>query len=110
MLEKAFKGRFKRATADQLRETARQSIGSYLHAKSLELKHTIKLIKELNDEIAKIETEIKKIMDVIDSPILSIPGIGLNLSAIIIAEIGDFSRFESLDKILVFAGFSPSTY
>ena len=110
LLDKASKGRFKRATADQLRETARQSIGSYIPAKSLELKHTIKLIGELSDEIAEIEAEIKKIMDVIDSPILSVPGIGINLGAIIIAEIGDFSRFESPDKILAFAGCSPSTY
>lgn len=110
LLDKASKGRFKRATADQIRETARQSIGSYLPAKSLELKHTIKLINELSDEIAEIEVEIKKIMDIIDSPILSIPGIGINLGAIIIAEIGDFSRFDNPDKILAFAGCSPSTY
>ena len=110
LLDKASKGRFKRATADQIRETARQSIGSYLPAKSLELKHTIKLIYELNEEIAEIDAEIKKIMDIIDSPILSIPGIGINLGAIIIAEIGDFSRFDNPDKILAFAGCSPSTY
>ena len=110
LLDKASKCRFKRATADQIRETARQSIGSYLPAKSLELKHTIKLINELSDEIAEIEAEIKKIMDIIDSPILSIPGIGINLGAIIIAEIGDFSRFDNPDKILAFAGCSPSTY
>lgn len=110
LLDKASKGRFKRATADQIRETARQSIGSYLPAKSLELKHTIKLINELSDEIAEIEAEIKKIMDIIDSPILSIPGIGINLGAIIIAEIGDFSQFDNPDKILAFAGCSPSTY
>lgn len=110
LLDTTSKGRFKRVTADQIRETARKSIGSYLPAKSLELRHTIKLIGELNDEIAEIETEIKKIMDVIDSPILSIPGIGQNLGAIIVAEIGDFSRFENSDKILAFAGCSPSTY
>ena len=110
LLDKASKGRFKRATADQIRETARQSIGSYLPAKSLELKHTIKLINELSDEIAEIEAGIKKIMDIIDSHILSIPGIGINLGAIIIAEIGDFSRFDNPDKILAFAGCSPSTY
>ncbi len=110
LLVNASKGRFKRNTADKIRETARKSIGSYLPAKSLELKHTIKLIRELNDEIVEIEIEIKKIMDVIDSPILSIPGIGMNIGAIIIAEIGDFSRFETPDKILAFAGCSPSTY
>jgi transposase len=110
ILDKASKGRFKRVTADEIRETARKSIGSYLPAKSLELKHTIKLIGELNTEIDEIETEINKIMDAIDSPILSLPGIGQNLGAIIIAEIGDFSRFENPDKILAFAGCSPSTY
>ena len=110
LLHTASKGRFQRASTDQIRQAARKSIGSYLPAKSLELKHTIKLIRELNSEITEIEAEIKKIMDVIDSPIISIPGIGQNLGAVILAEIGDFSRFESPDKILAFAGCSPSTY
>jgi transposase len=110
LLDKASKGRFKRVTADEIRETARRSISSYLPAKSLELRHTIKLIRELNSEIREIEAEIKKIMDVIGSPILGVPGIGQNIGAMIIAEIGDFSRFGSPDKILAFAGCSPSTY
>ena len=41
-------------------------------AKSLELKHTIKLIQELDAEISEIENEIQSIMDEINSPILSI--------------------------------------
>lgn len=79
-------------------------------AKSLELKHTIKLIQELDSEIDEIENEIKIIMDEINSPILSIPGINYRMGAMIIAEIGDFSRFDSPDKILAYAGLSPSTY
>lgn len=79
-------------------------------AKSLELKHTIRLIKELDHEIDEIESEIKLIIDKINSPILSIPGISYRMGAMIIAEIGDFSRFESPDKILAYAGLSPSTY
>jgi transposase len=110
LLNTSSKGRFKRVTADEIREAARKSISSYLPAKSLELKHTIKLIRELTLEITEIEAEIKKIMDAIDSPILGVPGIGQNLGAIIIAEIGDFSRFDNPDKILAFAGCSPSTY
>ena len=110
LLNTASKGRFQRATADEIRETARKSISSYLPAKSLELRHTIKLIRELSSEIAEIEAEIKKIMDVINPPLLSMPGIGQNLGAMIIAEIGDLSRFDSPDKILAFAGCSPTTY
>ena len=79
-------------------------------AKALELKHTIKLIRELDTEIEEIENEIKSIMDEINSPILTIPGISYNMGAMIIAEIGDFHRFDSADKILAYAGMSPSTY
>ena len=49
-------------------------------------------------------------MDSIHSPILSIPGINYRMGAMIIAEIGDFNRFSSPDKILAYAGLSPSTY
>ena len=110
LLSAASNRRFNRDKANEIREAARRSISSYLPAKSLELKHTIKLIRELSSEIKEIEAEIKKIMDAIDSPILTVPGIGYSVGAIIVAEIGDFSRFDSPDKILAFAGCSPSTY
>ena len=106
LLSEASKGRYSKDTAITFRDAARTSIGSNMPAKSLELKHTIKLIKELDSEI----DEIKIIMDEINSPILSIPGINYRMGAMIIAEIGDFSRFDSPDKILAYAGFSPSTY
>ena len=109
-LEKASKGHYHKDTAIAFREAARNSIGSSMPAKSLELKHTIRLIQELNSEIEEIEDEIKRIMDEINSPILSIPGISYRMGAMIIAEIGDFGRFDSPDKILAFAGLSPSTY
>ena len=73
-------------------------------------KHTIRLILELTSEIDEIEAEIKTIMDEINSPILTIPGISYKMGAMIIAEIGDFSRFDSPDKILAYAGMSPSIY
>jgi transposase len=110
LLETASKGHFGRDKANEIRETARRSISSYLPAKSLELKHTIKLIRELSAEIDEIESEIKKIMDAIDSPILSVPGIGYSIGAVIISEIGDFSRFDNPDKVLAYAGCSPTTY
>ena len=110
LLENASRDRYSREKAIQIREAARVSIGSNMPAKSLELKHTLKLIGELDSEISEIESEIKRIMDQIDSPILTIPGIGYRMGAMILAEIGDFSRFDSPDKILAYAGASPSTY
>ena len=63
ILSEASKGRYSKDTAITFRDAARTSIGSNMPAKSLELKHTIKLIKELDSEIDEIENEIKIIMD-----------------------------------------------
>ena len=110
LLEKASNGHYHKDTAIMFRDASRNSVGSNMPAKSLELKHTIKLIRELDSEIEEIESEINHLMDKIASPILSIPGISYRMGAMIIAEIGDFSRFDSPDKILAYAGLSPSTY
>ncbi len=111
LLSAASKGRYGKDMAILFRETAKSSIASHMPAKSLELKHTIKLIQELTIEIDEVETEIKRIMDLeINSPILTIPGISYRMGAMILAEIGDFRRFDSADKILAYAGMSPSTY
>ncbi len=110
LLETTSKGHYNKSTAITFRDAARSSIGSHMPAKSLELKHTIHLIKELDSEIDEIESEIKSILDEMQSPILTIPGISYRMGAMILAEIGDFSRFDSPDKILAYAGLSPSTY
>ena len=110
LLHEASKGRYGREKALQIRDAARKSIGSAMLAKSLELKHTIHLIGELDAEIEEIETEIDSIMETLHSPITTIPGNGNRMGAMILAEIGDFSNFDSADKILAYAGLSPSTY
>jgi len=110
LLKEASKGRYDKEKAIIIRDAAKNSIGSVMSAKSLELRHTIKLIQELSSQIDEIETEIKSIIDKINSPILTIPGISYRIGAMIIAEIGDFSKFYSPDKILAYAGLSPSTY
>jgi transposase len=110
ILSDASKGRYGRDMAVVIRDAARASIGSRMPAKSLELQHTIRLIRELDAEIEDIEAAIQAIMDELHSPITTIPGMGVRMGAMILAEVGDFSRFESPDKLLAYAGMSPSTY
>ena len=110
LLANASKGRYKRDMAVSIRDAARNSIGSKMPAKSLELQHTIRLIRELDAEIDEIEAEIETMMEEIHSPITTIPGIGCRMGAMILAEAGDLSRFDSPDKLLAYAGMSPSTY
>ncbi|MCR5053693.1 MAG: IS110 family transposase [Lachnospiraceae bacterium] len=110
LLETASKGRYGRDMAITIREVARDSIGSVMPAKSMELKHTIHLIEVMSEEIEEIEASIRSIMDTFGSPIMTIPGINYRMGAMILAEVGDFSRFSNADQILAFSGLSPSTY
>ena len=84
----ASKGRYGREMATTFRDTARRSIGSVMPAKSLELQHTI---RELDAEIKDIEAAIWSMIDKMQSPITSIPGIGVRMGTMILAVIGDFA-------------------
>ena len=110
LLTNTSRGRYGRDNAVEIRDAAKRSIGSRMPAKSLELRHTIQLIQALDTEIDEIEVAIEEIMSAIQSPITTIPGMGVRMGAMILAEIGDFSNFSSPDKILAYAGLSPSTY
>lgn len=110
LLETASQGRYKQEMALAIRNAARNSIGSRVPANSLELQHIIRLIRELNSEITEIEEQIQSIMDELHSPITTIPGLGFRMAAMILAEVGGFTRFDSPDKLLAYAGMSPSTY
>lgn len=88
LLETASKGRYKRDMALEIREAARNSIGSRMPAKSLELQHTIRLIRELDTEIVEIEEQIQSLMDELASPITTIPGMGFRMAAMIFGRGG----------------------
>lgn len=110
LLAKASRGRYGRDKAVEIRNAAQRSISSPMRMKSMELQHTIRLIREMDAEIDEADAAIKKIVDQLAPPFLTIPGLGCHMGAMILAEIGDFSRFDSPDKILAYAGLSPSTY
>lgn len=110
LLATSSRGHFGKAKAIELKIAAKQSIASNMPSKSLELRHTIRLIDELSSSITETENEIRKIMDELNSPILTIPGIGPDMAAMILAELGDLRKFDSPDKVLAYAGLSPTTY
>jgi transposase len=104
------KGKYGREKAEQIRELARNSIGFDSFAVGFELQQTIRLIQNLQTEIDLLDKEIKKIMKEIASPILTIPGIGYTLGAIILSEIGNIENFATPAKLQAFAGLDPSIY
>ena len=72
MLADASRSRYGRDMAVEIRDAARCSIGSRMPAKSLELQHTIRLIRELDAEIKEIEAAIQSMMDELHSPITTL--------------------------------------
>ena len=58
LLANASKGHYNKEKAIEIRNAAKHSIGSNMPAKSLELKHTIRLIQELTSEIDEIELSL----------------------------------------------------
>lgn len=110
LLSEASHGRYGRDKAIQIRELAKASIGSCSPALSFELIQTIQTVRFLQTQINAIDMRIKEVMLEIDSPILTVPGISYTLGAIILAEVGEVTRFASPAKLLAFAGLEPSTY
>ena len=108
LLYSASKGRFKEDKAIALKELAKRSIAMDNPAIGTQIKMLIEQIKMLQKQIDLLDIDISNIMEHLDSPISSIPGIGIWLGAIIISEIGDINRFSSPKKLLAFAGLDPS--
>ncbi len=110
LLRRESKGHYGAKVAEAIMAAAEDSVGTYISAKALELKHTVRMILQYDDEVAEVDVELKKIMDIIGSPILSIPGVSYTIGAMILGEIGDFRNFSSPDKIMAYAGISPTVY
>jgi len=110
LLASASKGRYGREKALEIKSLAQKSIGANSPATSLELQLTLQQLDFLLQQINKLDKAIRTAVAQTQTPIMSIPGIGPTLAAIILAEIGDIHRFSSPDKLQAFAGLDPSTY
>jgi len=110
IISKSSRGKYGREEAIQLRELSSNSIGSSNRSLTFELQQTIRLIQSVQQEINELDKQIKIVVDELNTPLLTIPGIGYTIAAIILAEIGDINNFSSPAKLLAFAGMEPSTY
>ena len=110
LLSKHSKGKFNRDTALQIKEIAKESFGIKFttDACSFEIKQLINQIIFLENQINEVSKEIKGIYNKLDSHLLSVPGVGINLAPVILAEIGDINNFDKPSKLIAFAGTDPS--
>src|SRR5659263_523143 len=74
---------------------------------SVEIKTLIKEYELYHEQVQSVEKRIDQMMELIDSKIMSIPGIGDTLGPIILGEIGNVDRFSNAKKLTAFAGLDP---
>jgi transposase len=110
ILSKHSYGKFSRDKSNQIKELAKNSIGLNSPAHAFELQMTLQHLSFIRQQVRQVERAIFVAIRVIQTPLLSIPGIGVTLAAVILAEIGDIWLFGSPDKLQAFAGLEPSTF
>lgn len=103
-------GKFSVAKFYQLKELAKNTVGSSYKVDLCEIKSLLRIYDSLQDEISLVENEITTNLAKINSKIPTIKGIGMISAATMMAKIEDISRFSSPDKLLAFAGLDPRIY
>ena len=110
VLETVSRKSFARHKLTQISEMAAKSFGLKFckDSFSLQLKLLTQQIRFIEAQVSDVESEMTKILDAIQSPITTIPGIGLITGATILGEIGDIARFTNPSKLVAFSGIDAS--
>lgn len=109
-LRKMSKGSFSFRRYTQLREIAKNSIGFGTENNKLIINSLINQVEVIEKNINDLNEKLEIIMNELNSPLLSIPGMGMNLAAMIIGEIGDIKKFSNPEKLVKFAGLDVNVY
>ena len=80
----------------------------YLDSFAIQLKMLISQISFIEKQLTELESKMTEILENLNSPIMSIPGIGTITASTILGEIGDVSRFSNPSKLAAFAGIDAS--
>jgi transposase len=110
ILRKKSRGHFTLDMFVRLKSLAKNTIGVFDECYRIELVDLLELYHEIDAKIQELDDTIAKIIREINPPTLSILGVGEVSAAIIISEVGDFSRFENPSKLLAFAGLEPGHF
>lgn len=104
------RGKFSMQRFIQLKELAAHTVGDPNEIFETELASILNLYRIANEEVEKLDAEISSLIMELNPRTLSIPGIGLISTAIIISEYGDIHNFSSPSQMLSFAGLEPGYY
>jgi len=109
-LRRMSRGKFTMSHFFQLRDLAGSSVGESNEILESQLSSLLGLYFSLDAEIEKLESQITQLVSRLDRPTMSIVGVGPLSAAVILAEFGSISRFDSPAQMLSYAGLEPSYF
>jgi len=107
LMENSSRKKFSKENAVALRDLAKRSVGIPDDILALQITETIAQIELLESQLKTANASIKAVMDKLQTPILTIPGISITSAAQILGEIGDIKRFSNPNKLVAYAGLDP---
>lgn len=110
VIQEASRNRLGHHKADALKQAAAQSFGIRFaqDAFIFQLRSMVEQLNYIELQIKQTDEEINRHMQLIDSMITTIPGIGSVTGATILGEIGDIHRFSNPKKLVAYAGIDAS--
>lgn len=109
-LRKISQGKFSMQKFIKLKELAANTVGESNAIFVSQLNSLMNLYKQSCVEVDSLEQQIISLIKEINPHTLSIPGIGPLSAAVIYAEYGDLSKFDSPSQMLSFAGLESGYY
>ena len=94
-------------SAEQLKLTAKSSVGIPSVVEEIQIRHLVSQIELLEKQISEIDKKIEEFSIQNNSPIPSIPGISHFSGTSILAELGDICNYTKASQIIKFAGVAP---
>ena len=109
-LRKLSRGRFSTTHFAKLKLLAKNTVGHPTDFLLQEMDIVLELYSQLDSKVDETESLIRECVSEIDPPMLTVPGIGVDSAAVILAEFGDFSKFQNPSQMLSFAGMEPGYF
>ena len=109
-LRKLSRGRFSTVDFAKLKQLAKNTVGNTEDYLLQEMQIVLELYSQLDSKVDETETSIKECVSEMNPPMLTVPGIGTESAAVILAEFGDFSNFNNANQLLSFAGMEPGYF
>ena len=109
-LRKLSRGRFSTTAFTRLKLLAKNTVGNTEDFLLQEMKIVLEIYSQLDSKIDETENLIQECVSEIYPPMLTVPSIGVESAAVILAEFGDFTKFNNASQLLSFAGMEPGYF